>query len=180
MKRRVILAISAVALLAASYFYFSPVPVPKPTPVVTATPLPPEENITLRTNDDPQDVFQRAFWRRPTADDRILHAERREWVSEEDGVRRWQWFLAVEPGAALDQWLREDNAFGLAKVASAASFIGFGQMPSWFPKKGELAKCEIHQAPGKKMTLIFDSRKKALYATDAGHGFAVARVDAPR
>ncbi len=177
MKRRVILAISAVALLAAGYFYFSPVPVPKPTPVVSATPLPPEENITLRTNDDPQDVFQRAFWRRPTAEDRILHAERREWVSEKDGVRRWQWFLAVEPGAALDQWLREDNAFGLAKVAH---FDGFARSPSWFPKKGELTQCEIHQATGNKMTLIFDSKKKVLYAADAGHGFAVASVDAPR
>ena len=71
-------------------------------PVETTAP-PPEENVTLRTNDDPQEVFQRAFWRRPTADERILHAERREWVSEEDGVRRWQWFLAVEPSGALNQ-----------------------------------------------------------------------------
>ena len=30
-------------------------------------------------------VFRQAFWKRPTANDRILHAERRVW-SDEDGV----------------------------------------------------------------------------------------------
>jgi hypothetical protein len=177
MQLRILLAAAAVALLAAGYYLLAPAPPPHEAPMVTTAP-PPEENVTLRTNDDPQEVFQRAFWRRPTAEDRILHAERREWVSEEDGVRRWQWFLAVQPGAALDQWLREDNAFGLAKVASGTSIEDFPQAPSWFPKPNEIAGCEIHQTAGKKMTLIFDPAKKVLYATDAGHGFAVARANA--
>lgn len=181
MQRRILIAAAAVALLAAGYYFMAPAPAPHDAPIVTnapANPPAPEEKVTLRTNDDPQEVFQRAFWRRPTAEDRILHAERREWVSEEDGVRRWQWFLAVQPGAALDQWLREDNAFGLARVTSTAPFDGFAQSPSWFPTKGELAECEIHQAAGNRMTLIFDPAKKVLYATDAGHGFALARADA--
>ncbi len=154
-------------------WFMAPTLPPHDAPAVTTAP-PPEENVTLRTNDNPQEVFQRAFWRRPTADDRILHAERREWVSEEDCVRRWQWFLAVEPGAALDQWLRKENPFGLAKVTSAAPFDGFAQSPSWFPTEGELTRCEIHRAAGNRMTLIFEPAKKVLYATDAGHGFAIA------
>ena len=78
MKRRILLAAAAVALLAAGYYFISPAPPPEAAPVVTTAPSPPEEKVTLRTNDDPQEVFQRAFWRRPTAEDRILHAERRE------------------------------------------------------------------------------------------------------
>lgn len=168
-------AAAAVVLIAAgAYLIHSAAPPPQPAPVVTTAP-PPEENLTLRTNADPQEVFQRAFWRRPTAEDRILHAERREWVSEEDGVRRWQWFLAVEPSAALNQWLHEDNAFGLSRVASGTSIEILRQSPSWFPEQSETIGCEIHQAAGKKMTLIFDPAKKVLYATDAGHGFAAAR-----
>ena len=177
MKRRILLAAAFMALLAAVYYFISPVPPSESTPVVTTTPLSPGNNLTLRTNDDPQDIFQRAFWRRPTPDDRILHAERREWVSEEDGVRRWQWFLAVKPGTALKQWLLEDNAFGLDKVAGATPLAGFTQLPSWFPTQGGLAKCEVRQAAGSKMTLLFDSKKNVFYATDAGHGFAVVRKD---
>jgi hypothetical protein len=139
-----------VVLIAAAAYFISPALTPRPAP---------EENLTLRTNDDPQDVFQRVFWRRPTAEDRILHAERREWVSKKDGVRRWQWFLAVKPGTALKQWLLEDNAFGLDKVASAAPFTGLAHLPSWFPTQSELAKCEIRQAASSKMTLMFDSKK---------------------
>lgn len=177
MKRRILLAAAVVALLAAACWFLRPKP---DSPLVTMPPPiapPEEENLTLRTIDDPQEVFQRAFWRRPTADDRILHAERREWVSVEDGVRRWQWFLAVEPGAALDQWLREENAFGLAKVTNATPFDGFAPLPSWFPKKEKLARYEIHQAAGQRMKLIFDPAKDVLYAADAGHGFAVAHTD---
>jgi hypothetical protein len=38
-----------------------------------------------------EEVFKRAFWRRPSAEDRILKAERHEWHDAE-GVSRWQWF----------------------------------------------------------------------------------------
>ena len=50
------------------------------------------------------EVFQKAFWKRPTDDDRILHAERREW-SGEDGISRWQWFIAVQPSRQLTAYL---------------------------------------------------------------------------
>ncbi len=79
--------------------------------------------------------------------------------------------------AALKQWLREDNALGLDKVACAASLTGLAHLPSWFPTQSELAKCETRQAAGSKMTLLFDSKKKVLDATDAGHGFAIARTE---
>ncbi|MFT5191293.1 MAG: hypothetical protein ACI9DF_006049 [Verrucomicrobiales bacterium] len=41
------------------------------------------------------EVFQRAFWKRPTSEDKILHAERREWTGD-DGQLQWHWFLVVE------------------------------------------------------------------------------------
>ena len=50
-----------------------------------------------------EEVFKRAFWRRPSAEDRILQAERHEWHDAE-GVSRWQWFLIVDPSPALLQY----------------------------------------------------------------------------
>ena len=60
-------------------------------------------------------VFRRAFWRTPAAEDRILHAERREWADDE-GVARWDWFLEVEPSAELRNWLQQDNPFALVST----------------------------------------------------------------
>ena len=76
--------------------------------------VPVEEEVGLRTDTDPGEIFQRAFWRSPSADDRIVHAERREWSNDDNGVRHWEWFLEVEPGDKLVSWLREENPFRLA------------------------------------------------------------------
>ena len=65
-----------------------------------------------KVENDPAKVFQRAFWASPTDDDEILHAERREW-SDAQGLRKWQWFLVVEPSAPLLKRLRDDNVFGI-------------------------------------------------------------------
>lgn len=58
---------------------------------LTRTPPPdvPSDTSPTTTLSDPVAVFQRAFWKRPAADDKILHAERREW-SGADGVQKWQ------------------------------------------------------------------------------------------
>lgn len=124
--------------------------------------------------DDAKEVFRRAFWREPAAEDRILHAERREWVSGRDGVRRWQWFLAVEPSAALSAWLRESNPFNVAQVEHA-TFQRADSSPAWFPAAPRLARCQIQQTAHQGMTFIFDTAENVLYATDTGHGFATGR-----
>ena len=175
MKPRAFIASSAVALIAAGSYCFPPAPKPQAAPETASAPPPPEEAGSPRANQDPQDVFQRAFWRRPTADDRILHAERREWVSEEDGILRWQWFLAVEPGPGLYRWLHEENAFGLAKVAGGTCIENLPQAPSWFPDPNKTGGCEIRRAVGKMLTLIFEPAGKVVYATDTGRGFAMPR-----
>lgn len=116
------------------------------------------------TTSDPTEVFQRAFWKRPTAEDRILHAERREW-SGDDGVERWQWFLEVEPSRALAEHLFERNAFGLSKMSSPTT--GLVDVPGWFPR--EPGTSAIYQDPQGGMILFRDGNR--LFATGSGGGF---------
>jgi hypothetical protein len=133
------------------------------TPVAggaAANPDPPTTTIV-----DGAAVFRQAFWKRPSANDRILHAERRVW-SDEDGVEKWEWFLAVEPSPELVKYLREDNAFSLSPASSPATVIG---APEWFSvRPGEV---EVLQSRQGKMQLFFGKTKNFLYATDAGGGF---------
>ena len=56
--------------------------------------------------------------------------------------------------------LAERERLGLAKVTSATPIDGFAQLPAWFPKNDELAKYEICQTVGQRMTLVFDPAKK--------------------
>ena len=69
---------------------------------------------TLAVEQNKEAVFQRAFWRRPGAGDRILHAERRDWKDAGAAVQKWQWFVAVAPSPEFRRWLLEDNPFELA------------------------------------------------------------------
>jgi len=124
----------------------------------------------LETNRDAEAVFQRAFWRAPTPDDEILHAERREWVSDDDGVRRWQWFLAVKPGQTLNDWLRQENPF-LTSAIDPGDYQPPTSSPSWFPSPAILARSEIQRHGANGITLIFDTQENHLYATDSGGGF---------
>ncbi|MES2568918.1 MAG: hypothetical protein V4710_02555, partial [Verrucomicrobiota bacterium] len=149
-------------------------PVPPENPSPTPAPLHPTE--ALKTVTEEREVFQRAFWRRPASDDRIVHAERREW-SDAQGVTRWQWFLAVEPGAALLQWLAEDP-FSLSKTAEPHLPAGGATPPEWFPR--ELGAFAAEQKGSGEFLLLRDRNKNLLFATDAGFGFkAGAKVAAP-
>ncbi|GAA5122096.1 hypothetical protein JIN84_01590 [Luteolibacter yonseiensis] len=131
----------------------SPVPAPSRGPAPTSV------------NADPADVFQRAFWKRPTGEDRIEAAERREWA-DADGVNRWQWFIKLKPSAALVKHLREDNAFDLRPSGEIPVSDG---APSWFSfKRGEV---EVLEAPRGHMRLVFSKDGKVLLATDSGGGF---------
>jgi len=177
--KALLIATIALALGALGYFFLAPPPQASPEPraetgPTAGKPAPVEEKLTLQTSADAAEVFRRAFWREPAPEDRILHAERREWVSEEDGVRRWQWFLAVKAGVDLDQWLREQNPFSLVKRERPSPSAADAVRPAWFPAGGDLAGFEVQQAADGGMVLIFDPTTKTLFATDVGHGFAAS------
>jgi hypothetical protein len=118
-----------------------------------------------KIDNDPVKIFQRAFWASPTSEDKILHAERREW-SGPDGVEKWQWFLVVEPSPALLKRLRDDNAFGLIPAPSAIDIVN---APNWFQFKRE--EVSVLKSPQAKLQLIFSKDNHTLYATDSGLGF---------
>lgn len=162
--------------VAAAWFLIQPDAPPPPPAAPPASAagtapakVPAEEPLALRRNEDSVEVFRRAFWRDPASTDRILHAERREWISAQDGVRRWQWFLAVAPGPELAAWL-QGNPFRLARVAKPA--FNASERPAWFPDAPTLAQLEVEQSPEPGMTLAWDRARNVLYATDGGGGFA--------
>ena len=122
------------------------------------------------------EVFRRAFWRRPAPEDKILHAERREWTEDANaGISRWQWFLAVEPGPGLVKWLREENAFGLHPAKKVETPLP----PGWFPADTRAFTILASRNPG-GLTLFFSPDNRTLYATAAGKGFAPGAPERPQ
>lgn len=159
---KAVIGFGAAALLIGLGIYLaSPGKVP---PSLKPLPKPAADPPTSVLN-DPVEIFQKAFWRRPTAGDKILHAERREWA-DVDGVKKWQWFIIVEPSPGLVKYLREDNAFSLA---AAASVPVIKNSPTWFAI--DYGDTEILQAPNGSMCLFFSKSKQLLHATDSGGGF---------
>ena len=123
-----------------------------------------------KIENDPVKIFQRALWASPTAEDHILHAERREWI-DADSVQKWQWFLVVEASPALLKRLRDDNAFGLIPAAAAGPPA---DAPEWFAfNKNEMS---LLKSPQGNLQLSFSNDKHTLYATDGGLGL---RAGAP-
>ena len=111
-----------------------------------------------------EEVFKRAFWRRPSAEDRILQAERHEWHDAE-GVSRWQWFLIVDPSPALLQYLREQNTFGLV----AGSFEPLAESPVWF--RFDSQAVETFRSLDGGMHLAYRTKDHRIYASAHGFGF---------
>jgi hypothetical protein len=125
------------------------------------------------TLNDAGEIFKKAFWRRPAADDEILHAVRHEW-SDEEGLLHWQWFLVVKASPGLITYLREDNAFGLLPASSAPPG---SEVPAWFRyDPGEVA---LLQSPQSSMQLFFSNHDKTLYATASGRGFTRGAPEPP-
>lgn len=122
------------------------------------------------TQTDTAEVFKRAFWKRPTEADLILHAERREWA-DEVGVDRWQWFIAVDPSPEFTSYLFEQNTFSLIEPDDTAAMPP-NRIPEWFPKSTEAL--EIRQTPDGAMLILTDPVSGRLFATAHGHGFAKA------
>jgi len=121
----------------------------------------------LRRMTESAEIFQRAFWCRPRTEDKILHAERREWVSESDGVRKWEWFLAIEPGSGLVEDLR--RRFSLAPATLAAG--EFAAAPDWFRRSPTKGSRTLSSQDG-SMTLVLSPDQRLLLATGSGGGFA--------
>lgn len=142
----------------------------EPAPQAGPEPADLKPGWSAAVNEDTTAVFQRAFWRKPGAGDRILHAERVEWSDPADGVAKWQWFLVVEPGQELDGWLRQENPFSLQKAAryAAEEDSKNARRPAWFPAIAGGADCEILRTG--RMTLIFNTAERRLFATDSGYG----------
>lgn len=121
---------------------------PKPTSTVT----------------DPAIVFQKAFWKRPTTEDQILHAERREW-QDKDGLSKWEWFIAVKPSPALVDHLISNNAFML--IANRSGGREHTEAPEWFPSE---APQTFANSTG-TFRILWDNEANLLHATDSGSGF---------
>lgn len=149
-------------------------PKPAPSPQVAEQPAPKAastESPTKTITDGPV-LFQRAFWKKATAADKILHAERREW-GEGDSMKKWQWFLVVEPSPELLKYLRADNAFGLSPATPIPAAEG---TPEWFTFNE--ADVETTRTPTGSMRVFFHRTKPLLYATASGAGFTAGAQQA--
>lgn len=146
---------------------------PGPAPA-TATKAEPDAKPTS-TLTDATVVFQKAFWKRPNANDRILHAERREWA-DADGVKKWQWFIEVEPSAELLRHLITDNAFSLGVARDGWPTLAAGT-PDWFTQPSSQPR--VLQSRSGSFVLVHDEKANRLLATDSGGGFRPGAPERP-
>jgi hypothetical protein len=169
-----LLAVGVITAVAVWQFRGSTgVPPVSPSPVAIAKPQANADGLALERNHAA--VFQRAFWRHASADERILHAERRDWIEGERGVGRWQWFIAVQPGAAFRDWLLKENPFELVALPADAAPVALSSPPDWFPPAAELARFARYRNREGRYSVFHDVTTNRLYATDSGGGFALAR-----
>ena len=130
---------------------------------------------TLATDWQPHEVFQKALRRRPGAEDRIIHAERREWTTDPAaGISRWQWFLEVEPGKELRNWLRTQNPFSV-QPAGPDALAKVAGPPAWFPASAGEFEISAGGSTG-SLVLMWSRDGDTLFATSSGEGFAPAPV----
>lgn len=131
----------------------------------------PGESVALEA--DSEQVFRRAFWRHPTKEDIIHHAERREWseTSSQD-LRRWQWFLQVSPGPELLEALRDEAKFDLTLTTVPRSWSSLAPPPRWFSPADSVDGYQVYQSPRGGMTLFHLPEKNLLFAADEGYGMA--------
>lgn len=133
------------------------------------------EGTTLSINNDPEFVFKRAFWRRPGAEDKVLHAERLEWRNVSGDVVKWQWFLVVEPGAATQAWLAE-NPFGLPPGSGQVDSSDEAYRPEWFPASADWRGHEVLESRNGRHKLATSKDGTRMYGTDSGFGFTPSQT----
>lgn len=141
-------------------------------PAAATVPEPPTPGLRLERESEAREVFRRAFWRNPAQDDRIVHAERREWLAPADGVRHWQWFLELEPGADFTAWFEDENPFGLAALEGDPLDARRwpDQPPAWFPSRAQAGSMRARGKPQSLLT-VWTAADGRLFATDRGGGF---------
>ena len=130
--------------------------------------------LRLEVTTEGEEIFSRAFWRRPNPEDNILQAERRQW-SDEEGVRRWQWFLVVEASPSLIGYLLDENAFGLRSTDEVTTFA---EVPQWFQYEPMEVSTFASRQSG--LYLMYRKADNTLYATGSGTGFTKAVAEPAR
>jgi hypothetical protein len=173
-NRSLLLAFALIALVGAGVVGFmrlkpftAPVLPPSIESPIAAIEIGPDERLDVTR--EPAQVFQKALWRRPAADDLILHAERREIADAEQGdLKTWRWFLAVQPGPELLAWL-DTNPFSLTPVPSSAVAAGAMPPPEWFPR--DLSGFAKRQNTEGRLVFWYSAEQNLLYASDSGFGF---------
>ena len=144
--------------------------VPSPT---ISTPKANADGVALER--DHAAVFQRAFWRRPSPGDRILHAERRDWVDSSNRIEKWQWFIAVQPSAAFRNWFFKENPFELIAVTPDLQIAPLSSPPAWFPPSTDLTIFTGYRNHEGRYLVFYDPSNNTLFATDSGGGLATAQ-----
>ena len=120
---------------------------------------------------EPQEVFRRALWRRPSQEGTIPNAYRREWADA--GVpTRWQWFLGILPGPTLEAWL-DTNPFSFREVASLSKKDASSgeDPPEWFPRA--LEGMELSQSPNGNLWVALTSDLIGIVLSNWGAGLAL-------
>ncbi len=163
-KYSALIAITAVAGAGLAWGLLRPEATPPALPELPAPKAAVVEPPTKTLTDGPA-LFRRAFWKKATAADKILHAERHEW-GEGEGLKKWQWFLVVEPSPELLKYLREENAFGLTP---AKDFPALENAPDWFAFAD--AEFDTMRTRTGTMRVSFHRTKPLIYATASGAGF---------
>lgn len=138
-------------------------PIPPPPPAPDANPAPASVSTPAFS---PEDVFRRAFWRRPGPENHILHAERYEPAGPGG---RWRWAIAVRPSASLLATLRDPATFGLLPLPAGFTPPGYAvSLPDWFPspRPGD----ELLATRGGYFTILYRPEDGILYARDHGTG----------
>lgn len=163
------LAVVVALAVALGVWGFGPTSSPAPRPLPTRVEAV-DATTVQRTTTEPALVFQRAFWRRPAADDRILGAERREIHPVGDhAVAAWAWFLAVQPGSGLRDWL-QTNPFGLVTASTQPPPADAAPLPTWFPT--DFTGFTMQRNAEGRFTLWYSAEQNLLFAHDSGFGFA--------
>jgi hypothetical protein len=135
-----------------------------PAPLAAALAIAWQTEPPARIENAAEEVFKRAFWRRPGAEDHILQAVRHEW-HDADGVSRWQWFLIVDPSPGLLQELREKNIFSLVP----GSIEAMPEVPAWFSY--DSGAVEPWRSRDGRMQVAFRSTDNRIFACAGGGGF---------
>jgi hypothetical protein len=135
-------------------------------------PAPPRASPSLRLEQNPATVFERAFWRRLGPDVRVLGAERHEWLDAAQRPRRWAWFISLHSTPEFRAWLLETNPFELVRSSEPAAPES---PPPWFPPAEDRTHFVAYRSRNGGLHVLVESATGRLCAWDHGGGFVPAQ-----